>query len=102
VLSIKTLEIAKKYGLVEGKTPPGISMAIIYIASNMLDRNITQEKITEIAHMTEVTIRNRCKALAQSSDFVEGLYILAEQEGIDKRQVFKALGRYASSLPSAT
>jgi transcription initiation factor TFIIB len=58
------LEIAKKtenHLLSDGKSPNGIAAAYIYISSILLGVNILQMDISNLAGVTEVTIRNRCK-----------------------------------------
>ena len=52
-----------------GKSPNGIAAAYLYIATILLGQNIPQRYISEIAGVTEVTIRNRCKELTASSKF---------------------------------
>jgi transcription initiation factor TFIIB len=58
------LEIAKKtenHLLSDGKSPNGIAAAYIYLSSILLGVNILQMDISNLAGVTEVTIRNRCK-----------------------------------------
>lgn len=66
------LEIAAKTegsSLTNGKSPNGIAAAYLYIATILLGQNIPQRYISEIAGVTEVTIRNRCKDLTTNCKF---------------------------------
>jgi transcription initiation factor TFIIB len=63
------LEIAKKtenHLLSDGKSPNGIAAAYLYLASILLGVNILQMDISNLAGVTEVTIRNRCKDILTS------------------------------------
>jgi len=50
---------AEKQGLLQGRNPVSIVAACIYMA----EVGLTQSKIANIAHVTEVTVRNRVKEL---------------------------------------
>ncbi len=63
------LEIAEKTRdnhLSDGKAPNGIASAYLYVASILLDQNVLQRDISDVAGVTEVTIRNRCKEILTS------------------------------------
>ncbi|RLI47064.1 transcription initiation factor IIB [Candidatus Bathyarchaeota archaeon] len=67
----KTLEILKeaaKHELTSGRGPTGIAAASLYIASVLCGERRTQSEISEVAGVTEVTIRNRYKELAEKMD----------------------------------
>ncbi len=63
--AIKILREAKKKGLTAGKDPAGLAAAAIYIAALKLGERRTQKEIAAAAGVTEVTVRNRYKELAQ-------------------------------------
>jgi transcription initiation factor TFIIB len=48
-----------------GKSPTGLAAAAIYIAGVELGERRTQREISEIAGITEVTLRNRYKDLVK-------------------------------------
>jgi transcription initiation factor TFIIB len=63
----KAIEILKKASnkeLTSGRGPTGMAAAAIYIASVLYGERRTQREVSEIAGVTEVTIRNRYKELA--------------------------------------
>jgi transcription initiation factor TFIIIB Brf1 subunit/transcription initiation factor TFIIB len=58
------IDIANKtsnHFLADGKSPHGLAAAYIYMAAALLGSSLSQVEISEIAGITEVTIRNRCK-----------------------------------------
>ncbi|MCL4328938.1 MAG: transcription initiation factor IIB [Candidatus Thermoplasmatota archaeon] len=59
------LKDARDNDLISGKGPTGVSAAAIYIASLMLGERRTQRSVSEVAGVTEVTIRNRYKELTE-------------------------------------
>lgn len=70
-VQLKTLEILKKAAKLEltsGRGPTGLAAASIYIASVLCGERRTQREVSEIAGVTEVTIRNRYKELARKLD----------------------------------
>ena len=65
----RTREIIKKaedYELTHGKSPSGIVAAALYIAGQETGQARTQREIAEVTNVTEVTIRNRYKQLANN------------------------------------
>ena len=54
--------------LTSGRGPTGIAAASIYVASILCGDRRTQREVSEVAGVTEVTIRNRYKELAQKLD----------------------------------
>lgn len=64
----KAIEIIKKAEegeLANGRGPTGVAAAAIYIASILSIERRTQREVAEVAGVTEVTIRNRYKELAE-------------------------------------
>jgi transcription initiation factor TFIIB len=47
--------------LADGKAPNGLAAAYIYLAAILLGVNLLQMDVSNLAGVTEVTIRNRCK-----------------------------------------
>ncbi len=67
----KTLEILKEAAnreLTSGRGPIGIAAASLYIASVLCGERRTQREVADIAGVTEVTIRNRYKEIAEKLD----------------------------------
>jgi len=53
------LEKAKRHGLLQGRNVASVAAACVYVA----EVAATQREIGDVAHVTEVTVRNRCKEL---------------------------------------
>ena len=68
-LAMAILNQASDMKLTSGRGPSGIAAACIYISSQITDERRTQGEIAKEAQVTEVTIRNRYKELAQRLDF---------------------------------
>src|SRR5208337_3930089 len=51
-----------------GRGPTGVAAAAIYISSILGGERRTQREVAEVAGVTEVTIRNRYKELAEKLD----------------------------------
>lgn len=66
VRAIEIIHQLKVKGLTSGKGPTGIAAAAIYIASVLLCEKKTQKEVAEVAGVTEVTIRNRYKDIAEN------------------------------------
>jgi len=67
----KTLEILQESAhreLTSGRGPTGIAAASLYIASVLCGERRTQREVAEVAGVTEVTIRNRYKEIAEKLD----------------------------------
>jgi transcription initiation factor TFIIB len=67
----KTLEILQEAAhreLISGRGPIGIAASSLYIASVLCGERRTQREIADIAGVTEVTIRNRYKEIAEKLD----------------------------------
>jgi transcription initiation factor TFIIB len=70
-VQIKTKDIireATEKELTSGRGPTGIAAASLYIASVLCGERRTQREVAEVAGVTEVTIRNRYKELAERLD----------------------------------
>lgn len=63
--AIDIIEKAHSSGLNSGRSPNGVAAAAIYIAIVLLGVKKTQREIAEVANVTEVTIRNRYKEIAE-------------------------------------
>ena len=67
----KTLEILKEAAhreLTSGRGPSGMAAASLYIASVLCGERRTQREVADVAGVTEVTIRNRYKEIAEKLD----------------------------------
>jgi transcription initiation factor TFIIB len=61
--AIAILRDSKQKRFSAGKDPMGLAAAALYIACLQHNEKITQKEISEAAGVTEVTVRNRYKAL---------------------------------------
>jgi len=59
------LQEAIKRGITSGKGPTGLAAAALYVASLLEGEKKTQREVAEVAHVTEVTVRNRYKELVE-------------------------------------
>ena len=70
------LEAAHETGRTSGKSPVGLAAAAIYAASILEDERVTQSRVSEVANVSEVTIRNRYRELldiwSAENESVEG------------------------------
>ena len=67
----KAIEILKEAAdkeLTSGRGPTGVAAASIYISSILCGERRTQREVADVAGVTEVTIRNRYKELAERLD----------------------------------
>ncbi|WP_227131963.1 transcription initiation factor IIB [Halorubellus salinus] len=62
------LESAKREGLHSGKSPVGLAAAAVYAASLLVNEKVTQSQVSDVANVSEVTIRNRYKELLENAD----------------------------------
>jgi transcription initiation factor TFIIB len=53
------IEAAGESGALSGKSPVGLAAAAIYAASLLANEKVTQNQVSEVANISEVTIRNR-------------------------------------------
>ncbi|MEM0214737.1 MAG: transcription initiation factor IIB [Archaeoglobaceae archaeon] len=63
--AIEVIKKAEERELTSGRGPTGVAAAAIYVASILLGERRTQREVAEVAGVTEVTIRNRYKELAE-------------------------------------
>jgi transcription initiation factor TFIIB len=59
---------AREQGVLSGKSPVGLAAAAIYAASLLVNQKVTQSEVSEVANISEVTIRNRYKELLEAED----------------------------------
>ena len=57
------IEAARQEGVLSGKSPVGIAAAAVYAAALLTNEKVTQSQVSEVADVSEVTIRNRYKEL---------------------------------------
>jgi transcription initiation factor TFIIB len=62
------LENARNAGLHSGKSPVGLAAAAVYAAALLTNEKVTQSEVSDVANVSEVTIRNRYKELLEASD----------------------------------
>ncbi|WP_247729332.1 transcription initiation factor IIB [Halovivax limisalsi] len=62
------LESARGDGVHSGKSPVGLAAAAVYAAALLTNEKVTQNEVSEVANISEVTIRNRYKELLEASD----------------------------------
>ncbi|WEL17214.1 Transcription initiation factor TFIIB [Halorhabdus sp. SVX81] len=60
------VDSARESGILSGKSPVGIAAAAIYAAALLSNERVTQGDISEVADISEVTIRNRYKELLEA------------------------------------
>jgi transcription initiation factor TFIIB len=63
--AIEIVKLAMDVELTSGRGPTGVAAAAIYIACVLLGERRTQREVADVAGVTEVTIRNRYKELAE-------------------------------------
>ncbi|WP_380678864.1 transcription initiation factor IIB [Salinigranum sp. GCM10025319] len=66
------LQNAKEQGVHSGKSPVGLAAAAVYAASLLTNEKTTQAAVSEVADISEVTIRNRYHELLEAE---EGLLV---------------------------
>ena len=62
------LATAKSQGIHSGKSPVGLAAAAVYAASLLTNEKVTQSEVSEVANISEVTIRNRYHELLEAED----------------------------------
>jgi len=78
--AIKILKKAKQKDVISGKGPCGCAAAAIYIASVLEGERKTQRDVADIVGVTEVTIRNRYKEIAEALDIEEEVERKSKEE----------------------
>ncbi|MCE4603214.1 MAG: transcription initiation factor IIB [Desulfurococcales archaeon] len=66
VEAIKIVKEARKRGLTAGKDPSGLAAAAVYLAALKHGLRKTQKEVASVAGVTEVTVRNRYKEIAEA------------------------------------
>ena len=64
----RLLRAAKENGTTSGKSPVGLAAAGVYAASLLTNEKVTQSEVSEVANISEVTIRNRYKELLEAEE----------------------------------
>ena len=64
------LQTAKEQGVHSGKSPVGLAAAAVYAASLLTNEKVTQSEVSEVANISEVTIRNRYHELLEAEEQV--------------------------------
>ncbi|WP_248515908.1 transcription initiation factor IIB [Salinarchaeum laminariae] len=62
----KLLKTAKDEGIHSGKSPVGLAAAAVYAASLLTNEKVTQNEVSRVANISEVTIRNRYHELLEA------------------------------------
>jgi len=60
------LQTAKEEGIHSGKSPVGLAAAAVYAASLLTNEKVTQNQVSDVANISEVTIRNRYHELLEA------------------------------------
>lgn len=64
------LENAKEKGVHSGKSPVGLAAAAVYAASLLTNEKTTQAAVSDVADISEVTIRNRYHELLEAEESI--------------------------------
>ncbi|MEF8840887.1 MAG: transcription initiation factor IIB [Haloarculaceae archaeon] len=64
------LTSAKEAGIHSGKSPVGLAAAAVYAAALLTNEKVTQSQVSDVANISEVTIRNRYKELLEAGETV--------------------------------
>ena len=64
------IDAAREAGVLSGKSPVGLAAAAVYAAALLCNQKVTQNEVSEVADISEVTIRNRYKELLEASEVV--------------------------------
>ena len=62
------LASAKEAGIHSGKSPVGLAAAAVYAASLLTNEKVTQNEVSQVANISEVTIRNRYHELLEAEN----------------------------------
>ena len=62
------LDSAREAGIHSGKSPVGLAAAAVYAASLLTNEKVTQSEVSEVADISEVTIRNRYHELLEAEE----------------------------------
>ena len=61
----KIAKRAEELGLTAGRSPLGFAAAAVYLAARSIGIKVSQREVAATAHVTEVTLRVRCKELRE-------------------------------------
>ncbi|WP_433625539.1 transcription initiation factor IIB [Halomicrococcus sp. NG-SE-24] len=62
------LDTATEKGLHSGKSPVGLAAAAVYAAALLTNEKVTQSEVSDVASISEVTIRNRYHELLEAEE----------------------------------
>jgi len=62
------LETARQQAVHSGKSPVGLAAAALYAAAQLTNEPVTQSEVSEVADVSEVTIRNRYQELLEAAE----------------------------------
>jgi transcription initiation factor TFIIB len=62
------LSTAKEKGIHSGKSPVGLAAAAVYAGALLTNESVTQDDVSDVASISEVTIRNRYHELLEAED----------------------------------
>jgi transcription initiation factor TFIIB len=65
------LETAKREGIHSGKSPVGLAAAAVYAAALLTNEKVTQNEVSSVANISEVTIRNRYHELLEAEEKIQ-------------------------------
>jgi transcription initiation factor TFIIB len=65
------LKTAKDQGVHSGKSPVGLAAAAIYAAALLTNEKVTQSEVSDVANISEVTIRNRYHELLEAEEQIQ-------------------------------
>ena len=71
--AIKMIKDYQQTGEIAGKSPMGIAATAIYLASVVMNEDLTQKDVADAANITEVTIRNRGSAMKKTLNLSRNL-----------------------------
>lgn len=77
------IESAESKGVLSGKSRIGLCAAAIYAAGLLCEEDLTQTQVSNVAGVSEVTIRNRYKELLHAYDRAQALMYDADPDGRD-------------------
>jgi transcription initiation factor TFIIB len=64
----KLIDSAREAGILSGKSPVGLAAAAVYAGALLTNERVTQSEVSEVANISEVTIRNRYKELLETEE----------------------------------
>ncbi|MEF8862347.1 MAG: transcription initiation factor IIB 2, partial [Haloarculaceae archaeon] len=65
------LDSAREAGIHSGKSPVGLAAAAIYAGALLSNEKVTQSQVSDVADVSEVTIRNRYHELLEAEQSIE-------------------------------